>query len=219
MSATNSTGADISRHIFTPGGTTVAHSWTHPLQSNQDGDPIIGVCSSDSDIPVPRVELELLREWWLNKTKIEDPDRDPYKLTHGGYNLKDPSWWDGYEPGDIDRLALPRVEELFDFLRQQLKDSGDARAGETLAPPSAPTSEGPTRRRGRPPLNSTHRKPRYAPTGRPRGRPPLDPAHYKPEYLPTGRPRGRPPLDPANRKPKYAPTGRPRGRPPLTRRK
>ncbi|KAM7209420.1 hypothetical protein V8F06_014873 [Rhypophila decipiens] len=219
MSATNSTGADISRHIFTPGDTTVVHSWTHPSQSNQEGDPIVGVCNSDSDIPVPRAELELPREWWLNETKIEDPDRDPYKLTHGGYNLEDPSWWDGYEPGDLDRLALPRVEELFDFLRQQLKASGDARAGETLAPPSGPTGEGPTRRRGRPPLNSTHRKPKYAPTGRPRGRPPLDPAHRKPKYVPTGRPRGRPPLDPANRKPKYAPTGRPGGRPPLTRRK
>lgn len=97
------------------------------------------------DIPVPRTELELPREWWINETKIEHPDRDPYKLTHGGYNLKDPIWWDDYEPGDLDRLALPRVEELFNFLRQQLKASGDARAGDTLAPPSAPTGEGPTR--------------------------------------------------------------------------
>ncbi|KAM7212779.1 hypothetical protein V8F06_011814 [Rhypophila decipiens] len=170
----------------------------------------------NSNIPVPRVELELPRKWWLNKTKIEDPDHDPYKLTHGRYNLKDLSWWDNYEPGDLDR------------------------AGETLAPPSAPTGEGPTRRRGRPPLDPAHRKPKYmstgrprgrppldpahrkpkyAPTGRPRGRPPLDPAHRKPKYVSTGRPRGRPPLDPAHRKPKYAPTGRPRGRPPLTRRK
>ncbi|KAM7187303.1 hypothetical protein V8F33_011293 [Rhypophila sp. PSN 637] len=209
MSATNSTGADISRHIFTPGDTAVVYSWAYPSQSNQDGDPIV----------VPRAELELPREWWLNETKIEDPDCDPYKLIHGGYNLKDPSWWDDYEFGDLDRLALPRVEEIFDFLRQQPKDSGDARAGETLAPPSAPTGEGPTRRRSRPPLNSTHYKPKYALIGRPRGRPPLDPAHRKPKYVLTGRPRGRPPLDPVNRKPKYVLTGLPRGRPPLTRRK
>ncbi|KAM7182837.1 hypothetical protein V8F33_013986 [Rhypophila sp. PSN 637] len=115
MSATSSTDTDIPRYILTAGGTTVVYSRIYA-----DGDSIAGICNSNrydsssesgsskdnpnsrtlllglptnfnSRILVSRVELELPREWWLNETKIEDPNHDPYKLTYGRYNLKDPS--------------------------------------------------------------------------------------------------------------------------------
>jgi len=52
--------------------------------------------------------------WWRDALDHEDPNwEDPFELTESG-DVRNPSWWRPWKPGDPDRLRFPPIKEIFD---------------------------------------------------------------------------------------------------------